>query len=613
MSIRRKFFLTLVSSLLALFLFFSGLSIFYFRNTVRRNLDESMKTLISYNTNISNTFMASVNQVALHLVSDKAFGELLSFEGDRMIEQIENRDAIHTQFAHYSLFYNTDYTHFENVLFLDEDLPAAELFPIADMSEAVRLGSYRIYKDTLVKSQSWYERLSDRRVTTHVIYDELSDKLLFVRRLQNTYYTGPWRKEGIGTLVVYISPEDFGSLLTMQSLTPNSAYIITNARNEVLLEKNTNEALRDYFTAEDFSERDIPKDGLDVTADGKDWKVYRRTLRNDVQIIYLTPYSDVKVLIWDSLKPSLILSAAFLLLTGILAYVFSAYFTKPIIKLSKDISEIDDTTSFDARIFDSYKDLELQVLCHSFEDMIKNSNQLIEARQESERKSREMELRSLQAQINPHFLFNAMDLVNWIALSRGQDDLADIVSNIAEILRYSITEADSLIPIKDEIRICRTYLSIYRLRYGNLMEFTYPDEAELDYYLPKFCIQPLVENSIRHSSETHDEPLYIDLAQKKEDGMIELRLTDSGRGADPELLNRYLRHEPNVPLKVSNGFGIRNVNERLRLKSGGTASLHYEADDEDRLCAVLRFPYVSNTKDFLKGAIDGKERKDQDA
>lgn len=608
MSIRRKFFLTLVSSLLALFLVFSGLSIFYFQKSTGRQLESSMNTLISYNTSSLNGFMTSIHQIALHLVSDKAFGELLSFQGDRVIDQIENREALYIQFTHYSLFYNTEYTYFENTLFLDEALPSASMFPVADIEEATRTGSYKIYKDSMVKNHAWYQDIKKRGIATHAFYDEESEKILFVRRLQNTYYTGPWKRDGIGTLVISISPENFIELVSMRSLTPNSAYLIMNADKQILLSKNAGEELEQIFTAEDPETFPLPEDGGSFSAAGKTWIMYSRSLRNDLRIIYLTPRCDVQHIIWETVRPTLIMSAAFLLLIAVVAFIFSNYFTAPIVNLSKDISEIKDARTYDASVFEPYKDQEMKALCSSFDDMMTNINRLTEARQESERKSREMELRSLQAQINPHFLFNAMDLVNWLALSRGQDDLADIVASIAEILRYSITEADSLIPVKDELVICKTYISIYRLRYGNIMELDHPDEKELDYFIPKFCLQPLVENAIRHSSETHEEPLHMVLSHRRKDGMTELRLCDDGRGNDPDLLNRFLKHE-DVPLKVSHGFGIRNVNERLKLKFQGKGSLHYEKDEKGRLCAVLTFPYITDKQNYLQGDQNGEEQE----
>lgn len=604
MSIRRKFFLTLLTSLMALSLFFAVVSTVNLRNSTRSQLRTSMETLVSFNTSRLNSFMTSIHQVALHLVSDKAFGDLLSFSGKRVIDQIENRDALYIQFTHYSLFFNTEYNNFENTLFLDASLPAASMFPVADMKKATRQGSYRIYRDTLVKDEPWYKAVKNKNIATHAVYDDESGKLLFVRRLQNTYYTGPWRKDGIGTMVISISPDDLVDLLSMSFLTPNSAYIIRNSNDDVLLQKNAHALLTNPEAEKELHAANIPASGKTMRLGKKDYEVYSRLLRNDLQIIYLTPMSDVRALIWQSLKPNMLLSGAFLLVTILASYLFSAYFTRPIIKLSSDISEIRDTMNYDPAIFRRYKDREMQVLCRSFESMLTNSKRLNEARQESERKSREMELRSLQAQINPHFLFNAMDLVNWLALSRDQNDIADIVGNIAEILRYSITEADSLIPVRDELRICRTYLSIYRLRYGNLMELSTPPLEELDYYIPKFCLQPLVENSIRHSSETHEAALFIELTHLRLDDMIELRLSDNGMGKDPELLNRFLAHEPDVNLKVSHGFGIRNVNERLRLKFRGAGSLHYEIDGKGRLTAVLRFPYITDKHGFLKGDQD---------
>lgn len=609
MSIMKKFSITLISSLLILYLLSSTFSITYFRNTVRRSTRTNMESLISFNTGVLNSFLSSVHEMALHLVSDKALGQLLSYHGTHRSDLIQNASAINLQFTHYSIYHNTGSIHLKNTLFLDENLPVSNQLMKLTMKRAANYNGFRVFRDSLIQHEPWYQMVKGKNIHTYVTFDKTSGLLLFVRRLQNTYYTGAWRKDGIGTIVVSIPPKDFDTMLSMKSLTPHSAYIILNSQNDILLDKNTTPAIRNYFTEEASRKQDFITTGKTLTLDGKEWELHSRTLENNLKLVYLTSLSDIRSTIWHTLQPTFVITGALLFITIMLSLILSEYFTHPIIRLSKAISGIQDTTDFHPEIFEPYRDKELKALCRSFEEMIQNINEQTEARQESERKSQAMELRSLQAQINPHFLFNAMDLVNWLALSRGQDDIADIVGAIAEILRYSITEADSLISLEDELTICRKYMEIYKLRYLNPIELQVRNDQGWNIYLPKFCIQPLVENSIRHSSETHEDALTMTLDVQRQGDEVVIRLTDNGQGADPDLLNRYLKHEPDVPLKVSNGFGIRNVNERLHLKFRGNASLHYEKDQEGHLCAVLVFPYVTQRQEFMKGEHHGERDK----
>ena len=170
---------------------------------------------------------------------------------------------------------------------------------------------------------------------------------------------------------------------------------------------------------------------------------------------------------------------------------------------------------------------------------------------------------------------------------RDQDDIAATVDSIANLMRYSITEPDQLVSIHTEVENIREYISIYTLRFRQeiRLEITaYQPDTEI--FIPKFTLQPLVENSIRHGITRQDAGITVFLRAWEEGGRLFVQVTDTGRGADPDKLNAYLRYE-DVDLKVSHGFGIRNVNERIRLHFGGNSGLSFSIDENGRLAATL--------------------------
>lgn len=172
-------------------------------------------------------------------------------------------------------------------------------------------------------------------------------------------------------------------------------------------------------------------------------------------------------------------------------------------------------------------------------------------------------------------------MVNWLALSRNCDDIASIVSSIANMMRYSITNADGMVPINQEIANIREFISVYQLRHDNRLRLETDIDAE-DICIPKFTLQPLAENSVRHARPLPGEDLCIRIRAWKEEGKALIEVHDNGRGCDAQELNRHIRYEKTA-LQVSSGFGIRNVNERIGLWYNGGSGLVYHNEKDGTL------------------------------
>lgn len=177
-----------------------------------------------------------------------------------------------------------------------------------------------------------------------------------------------------------------------------------------------------------------------------------------------------------------------------------------------------------------------------------------------------------------------------MALGRGEDDIAVTVNSIANLMRYSITEPNSLVTISTELENIEEYIAVYVLRFRQDVRLELQPGLSADQVvISKFTLQPLVENSIRHGITRQDPGITIRIHAREENGSLYVEVTDTGVGADAALLNDYLDYR-DVPLKVTYGFGIRNVNERLKLRFGDGAGLRYSNYDGQKLLARLTLP-----------------------
>ena len=271
-----------------------------------------------------------------------------------------------------------------------------------------------------------------------------------------------------------------------------------------------------------------------------------------------------------------------------MSLILSNGISRPVVGLTQKLDQIQDIR--EVTWTGGGGPREIRQLGESFGGLIRCVNDLIQEVTCKEELRRESDLRALQAQINPHFMLNAMNTVNYMALERGEDDIAEKVNSIASLMRYSITEPDCMVTVSTELDNIREYISIHTLRFRQKIQLEvlpglWPEQVTI----PKFTLQPLVENSIHHGMTRRDAGIRISIRLREECDRVLLEVTDSGVGADAALLNAYLEHR-DVKLSVHHGFGIRNVNERLKLSLGDASGLKYINHNGNSLVAQIIIP-----------------------
>jgi sensor histidine kinase YesM len=184
------------------------------------------------------------------------------------------------------------------------------------------------------------------------------------------------------------------------------------------------------------------------------------------------------------------------------------------------------------------------------------------------------ELSAVEAQINPHFIYNVLDRINWVAIDNGQDRISNMLNGLASLLRYSINNIDMLVPLAAEIEWMQKYIYIQNERFGRDIIFTCEIEDRWDFNIHKMLLQPLVENSILHGFEGHEGIAEIRLlAQMRDDGRVEITLKDNGCGINPQALKNVRSVIGNREQALSNNIGISNVSARLWHYYGKSAAM----------------------------------------
>lgn len=237
---------------------------------------------------------------------------------------------------------------------------------------------------------------------------------------------------------------------------------------------------------------------------------------------------------------------------------------------------------------------EVEELSDSFEHMVGRIQCLMTTVREEEINLRKTELKALQAQINPHFLYNTLDSIAWMCERGKNADAVKMVHALARLFRISISRGHELIPIEKELQHAESYLLIQKFRYKN--QFTYHftvDESCLHCLCNKITLQPIIENSITHGLDLMVDPGHIEIEVCSEGEDILFKVSDDGIGMSAEQVAELLKNEPSD----RTGIGIKNVNDRLRIYFGPQYGLSIDSVPDEGTTVTIRMPRVPEDRE----------------
>ncbi len=245
----------------------------------------------------------------------------------------------------------------------------------------------------------------------------------------------------------------------------------------------------------------------------------------------------------------------------IFSFAFSNTLTRRISLLNRKIDQV-RSGNMDTVVSSEYTD-EIGVLTNNFSDMIQQINDLIQNVYESKLIQQKAELRALQSQIKPHFLYNTLQAVNWNAINRDDQETSEIVVNLSNFYRAVLNKGEDDSSVDDELKIIKYYVKIEQKILGGLFTVDYDiDPKVLGYRTPLLILQPIVENAIEHGiRKSRVKSGEITIKAAIENNLLTFSISDNGAGIDEEKLDTIFT-------KQSHSYGLKNVNERIQIKFG---------------------------------------------
>ena len=237
---------------------------------------------------------------------------------------------------------------------------------------------------------------------------------------------------------------------------------------------------------------------------------------------------------------------------------------------------------------------EITELGMSFNIMIGRIRELLDAKVKEQENLKKAELRALQAQINPHFLYNTLDTIIWMTESKKTDEVIEIVRALSSFFRISLSKGRDWITIGEEVERTRSYLTIQKMRYRDILDYRIEvDEGVAGNTVLKLILQPLVENALYHGIKNKRQGGTIVVrAKQQNENEVLLQVEDNGIGFTPEKLAQ-LRDELNDDsgdIRLESGFGIGNVNKRIRLYYGNQYGVSIKSNYQAGTCVSIVIP-----------------------
>lgn len=283
---------------------------------------------------------------------------------------------------------------------------------------------------------------------------------------------------------------------------------------------------------------------------------------------------------------TLVEAGALSMLLGILiALLIASAIAMPITKLSGVMQNFEDDVN--VRVSTKRHD-ELGQLYGAFNKMMDKIQNLIREVNLLSHKQKDAELKALQAQINPHFLYNTLESINWMAVRSGETEISDMVSLLGSFFRYSLNNGREFLAVENELQQVKSFVAIEQIRFKDKFDIVWNiDPKILGYTMLKLTIQPIVENCIVHGFDEIDYKGEIIIEGEERGDELFFRISDNGVGTDAEYLNSYINAKQVEPVKKGK-YGIRNVQQRLKLYFGEQCGITFSTNESGGLTTEIR-------------------------
>lgn len=548
-------------------------------------INSNSRSIVWTGKYIDNT-ITQLNDLLLNFLIDPNVSKNMNkIDDSNYLTQVDSKNYILSKM--FSLIYSNK--NFNGLLFFNES--KSQLFYLSD-------GVYNYTSDYKLMDEIWYSSSKQNPLNTIItnnnfIPDNLKDtfnvkdKNFFVYRRLSKF-----ANDFQGVIFLNVKWKQMDDTLNILKTEDESNILITDTEGKVIYNpygaKEDNPQIKEAVNL--INQNKTSGNSYIKT---KDYSIFYYRISNDSLIaLKIIPNSFIVKGARDTLNISILIMVISLIICILISIAIAHGTTSPIRSLSKSMKNVNDIYSVNFKPT-GRKD-EIGILEQSYSIMIEKIRNLIDSDYKVKMEKRNAQLKALQAQINPHFMNNSLQLIGGIAISKNVPEIYTLIKAISNMMLYSIKVKEDLVTIEQEILHLKDYLLIQQMRFTDRIDIELNIEEGInDYLLPKLSLQPIIENSFKHGLEKKAGIWKLSIQAIKSEKNIMIIVEDNGLGIEKkriEQIDKLLQNNINNVLEIEGSMGLKNVDARLKLYFGNDygIKLYSEKDKGTKITMIFK-------------------------
>jgi len=597
LSLFYKMFYGIILITLSIIIFFSSISFVYIRNTNIHNAEQSASRLVN---NINLAFGDNLNQID-NIISSITADTTAQNEGGPSMQEILYTSNFKNVMDEYQSM-NVVKNFFQQLIFLRKDFNSIYIYvsPKKSFSYAI-LGSNKMSYEP--EHEEWFKKAVAANGSTVISQPHLPYQLTsscqvisFSRLLKGSIL---YRKYSDLNPVILIDVkiDTIKSIIKQANVSENTGVMFCNKSGNIIYTNNFQDNISNL--GKDVTNQIMKNDSGELTAviNGEKYLLTFGTSNiTGWKLITTTPYSIIQNDLTKMLLFDLIILLMVVFFTILISYLFSKMIFKPIKKLQTGMSLV-KSGKFEFQLEANTND-ELGQLVGDFNSMTTTINNLINEKYVAEIARKSAEFSYLQAQINPHFIYNTLQTISSMAVVYKVPEISTASKGLANTLRYSINTKNKFVTIKDEIDNLISYLEIQKLRFGDSLNYELEVDKEIyNYTIIKLLLQPIAENSITHGIDPKGIKGEIVISGGRVNENVFISIWDNGAGMSEDEVENLMKNINSTKDDIygffhdqHNNIGLKNINMRIKMLYGEDFGLEIESQKDDWTRIIIKIP-----------------------
>ena len=600
-----KIFLVILSLVIFPLVGVNLLGIRYLENFLQEQMSDSVADNVSRNQDYINDALLEMAYFSSIFVYD-----------DELRERLADEDA--------SYYDNTVYFDYVlNRLSIESDgsIQNRAMIAVFDRYGRVYSNWGLNYKDyQFVLDEDWVQRSMEG--DGHVVWSLFSPSYIdgeskryisLARSIMSEQTAG----EYVATLIVSIDQEYFGEMMMQYAYENDQAYICIDGGQTLFASTGHNVPEKDIQAI--YEETRGQRTGrLQKTIGGTEYLICYSTFPprwtfdgQEMKLFHFTDYTPIQRQIDQVLFGVNAATFLIVILVVFISYIASKWLVAPITALTRQMENYSPNTQITG--LDFKRTDEIGRLNQVFYQMGQRIQQLFFRLKEENEIKEKYHYDSLRAQLNPHFLFNTLNTIRWMAIIRNADNIVSSIDAIASILKYSMSREEGLVTVEQEIENIRNYIYIHNLRYTDYVILKIEiDESYLKYRTLKFILQPIVENAIIHGYDKTKTSITIWIRGEEKDGDLYIYVKDNGLGISEETIHQFEQEKEKGTAKGRmTGIGLPNVDSYIRIRFGQQYGIRLDKSEGAGTTVIFRLPVIKEEHPESDGAEGGGDTNEK--